>query len=77
MCKEESTGTHPMMQSEPMTEMWGLLTEEQKKKIALMKMDMKIQWLEMKINDMERMISLKLKAIDSIRKVQEMIKQNK
>jgi len=42
-----------------------------------MKMDMKIQWLEMKINDMERMISLKLKAIDSIRKVQEMIKQNK
>jgi hypothetical protein len=32
MCKEESTGTHPMMQSEPMTEMWGLLTEEQKKK---------------------------------------------
>jgi hypothetical protein len=29
--------------SEPMTEIWGLLTEEQKKKVAVMKMDMKIQ----------------------------------
>ena len=72
MCKE-----HPMMHAGPMIEIWECLTEEQKKEVALMKMDMKIQWLEMKINDMERMISLKLKAIDSIRKVQEMIKQNK
>jgi hypothetical protein len=39
----------PMMHSEPMTEIWGLLTEEQKKKVILMKMDMKIQWMEMKI----------------------------
>jgi len=77
MCKEESTGTHPMMQSEPMTEMWGLLTEEQKKKVALMKMDIKIQWLEMKINNMGKMIELKKKAIADIRQVQEMIKQNK
>ena len=69
----EHTSSH--CGSEP--ELLGCLTEEQKKKVALMKMDMKIQWLEMKINDMERMISLKLKAIDSIRKVQEMIKQNK
>jgi hypothetical protein len=68
---------HPMMHSEPMTEIWELLTEEQKKEVALMKMDMKIQWMETKINDMERMISLKLKAIDSIRKVQEMVKQKK
>jgi predicted 2-oxoglutarate/Fe(II)-dependent dioxygenase YbiX len=66
-----------MMHSEPMTEIWELLTEEQKKEVALMKMDMKIQWMETKINDMERMISLKLKAIDSIRKVQEMVKQKK
>jgi predicted 2-oxoglutarate/Fe(II)-dependent dioxygenase YbiX len=72
MCEE-----HPMMQAGPMIEIWERLTDEQKKEVALMKMDMKIQWLEMKINDMERMISLKLKAIDSIRKVQEMIKQNK
>ena len=77
MCKEQSTGTHPMMQSEPMTEMWGLLTEEQKKKIVLMKMDMKIQWMEMKINDMGKMIELKKKAIDDIKQVQEMIKQGK
>jgi predicted 2-oxoglutarate/Fe(II)-dependent dioxygenase YbiX len=72
MCEE-----HPMMHAGPMIEIWERLTEEQKKEVALMKMDMKIQWLETKINDMERMISLKLKAIDSIRKVQEMIKQNK
>ena len=30
-----------------------------------------------KINDMEKMIELKRKAIDDIRKVQEMIKQGK
>ena len=63
MCKEESTGTHPMMQSEPMTEIWGLLTEEQKKKVAVMKMDMKIQWMEMKISEMEKMIALKKKVM--------------
>ena len=74
---EQATGTHPMIQSEPMTEIWGLLTEEQKKKIILMKMDMKIQWMEMKINDMEKMIELKKKKIAGIKQVQEMIKQNK
>ena len=26
------TGKQPMMHSEPMTEIWGLLTDEQKKK---------------------------------------------
>ncbi len=57
------TGTHPMMHSEPMTEIWGLLTDEQKKKVAVMKMDMKILWLEMKINDMEKMIELKKKRL--------------
>jgi hypothetical protein len=77
MCKEQSAETHPMMQSEPMTEMWGLLTEEQKKKIAVMKMDMKIKWMEIKISDMEKMIELKKKAIADIRQVQEMIKQGK
>jgi hypothetical protein len=67
----------PMMHSEPMTEIWGLLTEEQKKKAVLMKMDMKIQWMEMKINDMQKMIELKKKAIADIKQVQEMIKQGK
>ena len=38
-----------------------------------MKMDMKIQWMETKINDMEKMIELKKKAIVNIRMVQEMI----
>ncbi len=63
--------------AEPMTEIWGLLTEEQKKKVILMKMDMKIQWMEMKINDMEKMIELKKRKIADIKQVQEMIKQEK
>jgi Spy/CpxP family protein refolding chaperone len=74
MHHEQSTGTHSMMHSEPMTWIWEFLTEEQKKKIAIMKMDMKIQMMEMKINYMEQMIELKKKAIVDIRKVQEMIK---
>jgi hypothetical protein len=53
------------------------LTEEQKKKVAVMKMDMKIQWMETRINDMEKMIELKKKAIANIRMVQEMIKPGK
>jgi len=77
MGAEHSTGTHPMTHAEPMSEIWELLTEEQKKKVAVMKMDMKIQWMEMKINEMQKMIELKKKAIDDIRKVQEMIKQGK
>jgi hypothetical protein len=39
-----------------------------------MKLDMKIQMMEIKINEMEKMIELKKKAIDDIQKVQEMIK---
>ena len=61
------------MHSEPMSEIWEHLTEEQKKKVAVMKMDMKIQWMEMKINEMQKMIELKKKAIADIRQVQEMI----
>ena len=45
---EQSTGTHSMMHSEPMPEIWGLLTEEQKKKVAVMRMDMIIQLMEIK-----------------------------
>ena len=56
------------------SEVLGFLTEEQKKKVAVMKLDMKIQWMETKINDMEKMIELKKKAIANIRMVQEMIK---
>ncbi len=39
-----------------------------------MKMNMKIQWLEARIHDMENMIELKKKAIADIRKVPEMMK---
>jgi hypothetical protein len=77
MGEEHSTGGHHMMHSEPMSEIWDLLTEEQKKKVAVMKMDMKIQWMETKINDMEKMIALKKKAIDNIRMVQEMLQKGK
>jgi hypothetical protein len=55
----------------------GFLTEEQKKKVALMKMDLKIQWMEAKISVMEKMIELKKKAIAEINQVQEMIKPKK
>ena len=74
MHHEQSTGRHSMIHSEPMSGIWEFLTEEQKKKIALMKLDMKIQMMEIKINEMEKMIELKKKAIDDIQKVQEMIK---
>jgi hypothetical protein len=77
MFKEHSTGTHPMMHDESISEIWGFLTEEQKKKVAVMKMYMKIQWMETRINDMEKMIELKKKAIANIRMVQEMIKPGK
>ena len=70
---EEMCEAHPIMQT-VMAEMWELLTEEERKKVAVMKMDLIIQWIEVKINDMEKMIELKKKAIADIRKVQEMIK---
>jgi len=64
---------HPIMQT-VMAEMWELLTEEERKKVAVMRMDMIIQWMEVKIHDMEKMIELKKKAIADVRKVQEMLK---
>jgi hypothetical protein len=77
MCEEHSTGTHPMMHAGPMPEIWERLTEEQKKKVAVMRMDLIIQWMEIKIEKMEKMIHLKKKAIADIRQVQEMIKTGK
>jgi len=60
-----------------MAQTWELLTEEQKRKVAVMRMDKGIKWMEMKISDMEKMIEIKKEAIANIRKVQEMIKQGK
>ncbi|AKB12366.1 MAG: hypothetical protein ACHQXK_09440 [Methanosarcina thermophila] len=53
-----------------MKEIWEILPADQKKEIALMKMDMKILWLEAKIAEMEKMIELKRKAIENTKKVQ-------
>ena len=67
------TGKGPIIQT-VMTQTWELLTEEQKKKVAVMRMDMIIKVLEMKICDMEKMIEIKKEAIADIQKVKEMMK---
>ena len=69
-------GKGPIIQTS-MAQTWELLTEEQKRKVAVMRMDKGIKWMEMKISDMEKMIEIKKEAIANIRKVQEMIKQGK
>ena len=81
MDKEHSMETHQMMHAgamsaivELMTEMWELLTEEQKKKVMVMRMDIKTQWMETEISNEERLNEVKRKAIADIRKVQEMMK---
>jgi hypothetical protein len=77
MCEEHSmVGKGPIMQT-AMVEMWELLTVEQKKKVAVMRMDMIIKLMEMKISDLEKMISLKKTAIADVQKVKEMIQQGK
>ena len=77
MCEEHlMIGKGPIMQT-AMAEMWELLTLEQKKKVAVMRMDMIIKWMEVKIHDMEKMIEMKKEAIANVRKVQEMIKEGK
>jgi hypothetical protein len=77
MCEEHSmVGKGPIMQTVT-GEMWEILTEEQKKKVALMRMDMIIKWMEVKIHDMENMIEMKKEAIANVKKVQEMIQQGK
>jgi len=77
MCEEHSMiGKGPIMQT-AMVEMWELLTVEQKKKVAVMRMDMIIKLMEMKISDLEKMISLKKTAIADVQKVKEMIQQGK
>jgi hypothetical protein len=50
---------------------------EQKKKVAVMRMDMIIKLMEIKISDLEKMISLKKTAIADVQKVKEMIQQGK
>jgi len=69
-------GKSPIIQT-VMAQTWELLTEEQKKKVTVMRMDMIIKFLEMKICDLEKMIELKKEAIANVRKAQEMIKECK
>jgi hypothetical protein len=76
MHHEQST-EHASMHCGSIPEVWECLNEEQKKKIVLMKLDMKIQWMEKRIKDMESTIELKRKVIADIKQVQEMIKQKK
>jgi len=77
MCEEHSmVEKDPIMQT-AMVEMWELLTVEQKKKVAVMRMDMIIKLMEIKISDLEKMISLKKTAIADVQKVKEMMQQGK
>jgi ABC-type hemin transport system substrate-binding protein len=75
--EHEQSTEHSSMHCGSESEVLGFLSEEQKRKVAVMKMDMKIQWMEMKISDMGKMIELKKKAIADIKQVQEMIKPKK
>ena len=77
MCEENSmVGKGPIMQT-AMVEMWELLNVEQKKKVAVMRMDMIIKLMEIKISDLEKMISLKKTAIADVLKIKEMMQQGK
>jgi hypothetical protein len=58
-----------------MEEMWELLSEEQKKDVAVMRMNKLIKILEMKISAMEKMIEIKREAIADIKKIQEMLEE--
>ena len=68
---------HSSMHCGSESEIFGFLTEEQKKRVAVMKMDIKIQIMEMKIKEMENAIELKKKIIADFKQVQEMIKPKK
>jgi len=73
----EQATEHTSMHCGSIPEVWECLNEEQKKKVILMKLDMKIEWMEKRIKDMESAIELKRKAIGDMKQVQEMIKQKK
>ena len=70
------TDLGPALQT-AMTETWGLLTEEQKKKVTHMRMDTAIKGIELKISDMEKRVLIAKDVIKNIKDVKEMIKQGK
>jgi hypothetical protein len=75
--QHEMTSEHSEMSGCEGHEFFEHLTEDQKKKIMIMKIDMKIFWMEQKIKHMEGAIEGKKKMIANMRQIQEMIKQGK
>lgn len=75
MCQEHSMMGQGSIMETAMVEMWELLTTEQKKEVAVMRMNKFIKMFEMKISGMEKMIEIKKEAIADIKKVQEMLKK--
>jgi hypothetical protein len=74
MCKEHSmAGKGPIMET-MMSETWELLTTEQKKEAAVMRMNKLIKILEMKISGLQQMIEIKKEAIANMQKIMEMLK---
>jgi hypothetical protein len=74
MCEEHSmAGKGPIIET-IMEETWDLLTEEQKRKVAVMRIEKIMKILEMKINGMEKMIAIKKEAIANMQKIKEMLK---
>ncbi len=74
MCEEHSmVGKGPIIET-VMEETWELLTEEQKKKVAVMRIEKIMKILEMKISGMEKMIAIKKEAIANMQKIKEMLK---
>jgi hypothetical protein len=74
MCEEHSmAGKGPIIET-IMTETWELLTEEQKKKVAVMRIEKIMKILEMKISGMEKMIAIKKEAIANMQKMKENLK---
>jgi hypothetical protein len=73
MCEEHSmAGKGPIIET-IMEETWELLTEEQKKKVAVMRIEKIIKILEIKISGMEKMIAIKKEAIANMQKIKEML----
>jgi hypothetical protein len=74
MCEKHSmAGKGPIIET-IMEETWELLTEEQKKKVAVMRIEKIMKILEMKISGMEKMIAIKKEAIANMQKMKEMLK---
>jgi hypothetical protein len=75
MCQEHSMMETGSIMETAMEEMWELLSEEQKRKVAAMRMDIIIKIFEIKISAMEKMIEIKREAIADIKKIQEMLEE--